>query len=1194
MLKTLLTKNNLPLILYHLVILVLIGMNFPFGKWFIGWDSVTPELNFGLNFARVFTGFWQENYGVGVIGGHGFSALLPHTVITFLFSFIMPQAAIRPAFTFLCLYLGGLGMFYLVRFLLREIHQNTKPVTENTTHHVILDGDQRETLPESITTDSGEIAASYPKSTSYTVATQNDEYSILQTDNSHLKFDIGHLIFDIISWIALTSALFYILNFGTIQIFYVQLETFIGHFAALPWLFWIALRFLKDRSSKTLFWFFVINCLATLQGFIPSLFIAYLTSLGMFLFIYLALNKFHHTLLWSCFQLLLLTFFINAYWLFPLVYYTLFQNAIFLNSYNNLTSTPHFIDVNRKYGDLKSISLIRGYLWDSFQLGGYILEPWIKHQQNAVITGLGYLFFTIILGGVIGSIIFVKEKVVKSLTGVFLFFLVSIGTNLPIITTITNILQAISPTYQQAFRTAFTKFSIGLSFSYSIFLGVGLYLLVSYIIRKRKEQWLALSLPVLVTIGILIFSFPALSGNLLYKKLTLPIPDAYKEVITYFNTQPDGRIADLPQECAEGWYAYRWGYFGSGFYWYGIKQPFMSRSFDVWSNYNENYYWELSRAIQNEDYTQLEAILTKYDITWVLYDPNQLYCRNPKGVILQEKLLTYLRKSPNFAVEKQFSSDTISPLLLFKRKAVPSSSFISVVNQIPNIGPSYKWNDGDTVSPLLGTYLTDDTSSFDMYLPFRSLFTKRKAEEKEFSLKRTNDVLTMSVTLPSSLSGRTLMIPPLSTSEKTLSGTVRLRTKSPTIQEVHLTLQLPRVFLDTTRISSASADIFLGEIRSSSPSAAKVRLNAQALTVDNTKRATGIFSLTTSNTVSILNELNTPVLTWNSDEDIEFQQIIAAPTAITLPNIDTGILSVEIPLFTDNKAAGISKKLGDSALIPTPCNEPIPSNRNTYEVQSIPGKEFLRLTSKDSSQCITLFFKELEADHGYLLEIDSRSRTGNNPLFTIYNKEKVAYQEEYIYNTDTFQTYSYIIPPTFSNEIGYDMQIENVSENNTPSTNDFASISFIRIPYNYLKSIEVRSTTAIPQATTLSVTDYTVSHPTATNYTITTPKTTENTTLVLSQAYSSGWKAYRIQNAESRIMNMFPFLFGKELKEHVMINNWANGWKLADSQEQGAKSEETIIIVFLPQYFQYVGFILLPIPLILLLLLRLKNRKNLY
>jgi hypothetical protein len=95
-------------------------------------------------------------------------------------------------------------------------------------------------------------------------------------------------------------------------------------------------------------------------------------------------------------------------------------------------------------------------------------------------------------------------------------------------------------------------------------------------------------------------------------------------------------------------------------------------------------------------------------------------------------------------------------------------------------------------------------------------------------------------------------------------------------------------------------------------------------------------------------------------------------------------------------------------------------------------------------------------------------------------------------------------------------------------------------------------------------------------------------TLYLSQSYHPGWKAYIIKHQTSNIKQFFdtyfPFIFGKELKDHVLINNWANGWIISsnikqltsnnlDNQKLDVRS--LVLVVFWPQYLEFIGFFLL-------------------
>jgi hypothetical protein len=78
-----------------------------------------------------------------------------------------------------------------------------------------------------------------------------------------------------------------------------------------------------------------------------------------------------------------------------------------------------------------------------------------------------------------------------------------------------------------------------------------------------------------------------------------------------------------------------------------------------------------------------------------------------------------------------------------------------------------------------------------------------------------------------------------------------------------------------------------------------------------------------------------------------------------------------------------------------------------------------------------------------------------------------------------------------------------------------------------------------------------------------------------------GWHAYAI-NCYNKIFcfagQTFPFIFGREIKDHVKINNWANGWNTND---------KNIILLFWPQYLEYIGFLMLFIAFLYVL-----KRKN--
>ena len=84
--------------------------------------------------------------------------------------------------------------------------------------------------------------------------------------------------------------------------------------------------------------------------------------------------------------------------------------------------------------------------------------------------------------------------------------------------------------------------------------------------------------------------------------MKIQIPDNYFDMSKWLSNQDESaRIAKLPLNTYWGWDYNSWGYQGTGFLWFDIKQPILAREFDRWSPYNENFYNEASFAFYTDD-----------------------------------------------------------------------------------------------------------------------------------------------------------------------------------------------------------------------------------------------------------------------------------------------------------------------------------------------------------------------------------------------------------------------------------------------------------------------------------------------------------------------------------------------------------------------------------------------------------------
>lgn len=206
--------------------------------------------------------------------------------------------------------------------------------------------------------------------------------------------------------------------------------------------------------------------------------------------------------------------------------------------------------------------------------------------------------------------------------------------------------------------------------------------------------------------------------------------------------------------------------------------------------------------------------------------------------------------------------------------------------------------------------------------------------------------------------------------------------------------------------------------------------------------------------------------------------------------------------------------------------------------------------------------------------------SGMLPVINISSlNNKFKYVNTYLQAKNNFSKNHYIIGPNNEFDRGLQILFNSSSYNNTPTVFDIKDVSIYPFPYSFLSQLYLHKAESnsvignmIPSnSVKRNITSYEVQS----NY-------EKDSTLTLLQSYHDGWKAYDMQAQNSKlktqIETMFPFLFGREIKEHVLVNNWANGWELPPG-------EHNIVIIFWPQYLEFIGFGLLIITFIWILLL---------
>ncbi|MBI3620295.1 hypothetical protein HY214_04095 [Candidatus Roizmanbacteria bacterium] len=205
---------------------------------------------------------------------------------------------------------------------------------------------------------------------------------------------------------------------------------------------------------------------------------------------------------------------------------------------------------------------------------------------------------------------------------------------------------------------------------------------------------------------------------------------------------------------------------------------------------------------------------------------------------------------------------------------------------------------------------------------------------------------------------------------------------------------------------------------------------------------------------------------------------------------------------------------------------------------------------------------------------------GNPLLLRVNNNDsKRSDIEEYL--PKNFQTSYLILPPGQQYGLGYTLYFDNLSKNDSATINDLSEVAVYPLPFLFLSSLRLDAPGNQPKPPSNNTENVlSVAHPLPSVYAVTIdnePGILKNPYLVLSQSFHQGWHAYIIKTYPgNRVYNFlsqaFPFIFGRKIDQHVLLNNWENGWAVAPgtllSMQQNSQS---IVLVFLSQYWEVLG-----------------------
>jgi hypothetical protein len=205
---------------------------------------------------------------------------------------------------------------------------------------------------------------------------------------------------------------------------------------------------------------------------------------------------------------------------------------------------------------------------------------------------------------------------------------------------------------------------------------------------------------------------------------------------------------------------------------------------------------------------------------------------------------------------------------------------------------------------------------------------------------------------------------------------------------------------------------------------------------------------------------------------------------------------------------------------------------------------------------------------GYLISVESKNLAGRSLLFWLENlSNKRANIETYLPKDEG--KYYFIQPPMENFGLGYQLHFDSNQIGEQTVSNSLGRVVVNLIPFNFITGIKLVPSKDKIVEESVKEPDFKIkeiNHPNPSVYKLEMGQVPERSILALSQSFHQGWHAYVLDKQYPGAVFWAPIL-GKEIKDKVLVNNWANGWKL-NTLDYDSK---VIILVFLPQYLQYLG-----------------------
>lgn len=423
----------------------------------------------------------------------------------------------------------------------------------------------------------------------------------------------------------LLGGIFYMASLLTSWIYFSPVHLFVAAYAFMPFVLWRIFSFIEKKNINNTIILLIASLLLSTSALTATMFfVCWLVIIIFSLFFFLIMESIEaKTKTYTVLIGLFIVFGIQSYWVFSFINYGRNNAKALQESSINRNITSTTLQTERKNNTWLN-SLRYYFSWmetkENSNIFTFKYRDWYINSKEAQLISLIPIIFSIA-----GTIYLLKKRIISFLILPLMvligWFLIK-GANPPF-GFIYEYFQNTFPTITQVFRWQSSKFWPFLAITIPLLSIVGLLSTYNYFDFKKNpfSQSIKKTLIAIVVVAMLVFVYPYFKGDLIRDEAFVKIPKEYYHLANYLEKNNKfSRIYVAPEANTLYFRNYSWGFWGSVFLNYMIKNPIIEKALIIGSSENEQAFTVIKNSYYSEDPEVFASALRIYDADLVLFD----------------------------------------------------------------------------------------------------------------------------------------------------------------------------------------------------------------------------------------------------------------------------------------------------------------------------------------------------------------------------------------------------------------------------------------------------------------------------------------------------------------------------------------------------------------------------------------------